>query len=293
MFRRTTYILLMMFILASILTAPAFAMKVNGKAQRSVRVITNAHIKAADQVAVVAHRGASEYAPENTMAAFYKAMDMGADYVELDVQRTKDGELVVIHDPEVDRTTNGTGNVKDLMLDEIQTLDAGSWLAPEFSGEKVPLLEDVLEEFHGKVGILIELKLPERYPGIEEELANVLKKLGLFDGQQGIIIQSFSYASVQRSKTLLPDIPHGVLAGMALKNITDEELGSFAEYTDYFIANQNMLTSELIRRIHSKGMRAWAYTTRTEKQAERLLSLGADGIITGNPYIVRSPYNRR
>src|SRR5699024_1122413 len=111
-------------------------------------------------------RGASGYAPENTIAAFDKAVEMKADYFELDVQRSKDGQLVLIHDTTVDRTTNGTGAVKDLTLKELKSLDAGSWFDEKYAGEKIPTLGETLDRHRGKIKILIELKSPSLYPGI-------------------------------------------------------------------------------------------------------------------------------
>jgi len=110
------------------------------------------------RVVDVAHRGGAAYAPENTMAAFMNGFELKADFIELDVAMTKDGVLIVIHDDTVDRTTNGTGKVVDLTYDYIRTLDAGSWFSPEFAGEHVPTLGEVLDAFRGKIGILIEIK---------------------------------------------------------------------------------------------------------------------------------------
>lgn len=100
----------------------------------------------------IAHRGASGYAPENTFAAFDIAAEMNADFIELDVQLTKDGQIVVIHDDKVDRTTDGSGFVKDFTLKKLQSLDAGSWYGAEFKGERIPLLEEVLKRYHSKIG---------------------------------------------------------------------------------------------------------------------------------------------
>src|SRR3954452_5816424 len=110
------------------------------------------------KVHIIAHRGASGYAPENTIAAFDKALEIKTDYIEIDVQRSKDGKLVIIHDHKVDRTTNGTGYVRDLTYEQLKRLDAGSWNGPQFSGEKIPSFEEILDRYHGKIGILIELK---------------------------------------------------------------------------------------------------------------------------------------
>ena len=123
----------------------------------------------------VAHRGATGYAPENTIAAFDLAVDMKADYIEIDVQRSKDGELVVIHDTTVNRTTNGSGKVGALTFEQLRSLDTGSFKGEQFAGEQIPTFEEILDRYHGKIGILIELKAPELYPGIEEQVAEALK----------------------------------------------------------------------------------------------------------------------
>ena len=116
----------------------------------------------------IAHRGASGYAPENTLAAFDKAVEMQADYIEIDVQLSKDDLPVVIHDDTLDRTTNGTGNISAYTLQELKSLDAGSWFDKKYAGEKIPSLNEVLEMYGEKINILIELKSPELYPGVEE-----------------------------------------------------------------------------------------------------------------------------
>src|SRR3954468_3765636 len=165
-------------------------------------VISNENIiqvDSVDPIKIVAHRGASGYAPENTIAAFDKAVEMNADYIEIDVQRSQDGKLVVIHDQTVDRTTNGTGNVKDLTFQQLNRLDAGSWKGIQFTGEKIPAFEEILDRYYGKIGILIELKSPELYPRIEEQVVRVFKERHLDQPQNGkIIIQSFNHDSMKK-----------------------------------------------------------------------------------------------
>jgi len=120
-----------------------------------------AHLKAGaphGAIDVIAHRGASAYAPENTLAAFKKAQEMGADWFELDCQLSKDQEVVIMHDETVDRTTNGHGNIRDLTLYELKQLDAGSWKGPEFAGERIPTLAQCLDLAKFKIGVYIELK---------------------------------------------------------------------------------------------------------------------------------------
>nr|WP_245837362.1 glycerophosphodiester phosphodiesterase [Virgibacillus phasianinus] len=256
--------------------------------------VTTVSTQKQQQMVNIAHRGASGHAPENTMVAFEKAFEMKADYIEIDVQMTKDGKLVIIHDTTVDRTTDGTGNVGDFTLNELQQLDAGSWFGKEFAGVKIPTFKEVLDAYRGKIGILIELKSPELYPGIEEKVAEVLKTYHMDKPSNNkIIIQSFNHESVQISKALLPNVPHGVLAGLSWADVTDEQLAEFATYADYFNPNMNIVSSNLVNRVHDKGMKIYPYTVRTQRQANNLFELKVDGIITDFPeYVNNHPGNK-
>ena len=232
----------------------------------------------------VAHRGASGHAPENTMEAFQKGFEMKSDYIEIDVQMTKDGELVVIHDTTVDRTTNGTGKVGELTLEEIRQLDAGSWFGEAYVGEKVPTFEEVLDEFRGKVGVLIELKAPELYPGVEQKIADALIERNMSTPNNNkIIIQSFNHESMKKSKELLPNLSHGVLTGGSWADVTEEQLAQFATYADYFNPTMNIVTDELVGDVHEAGMKIFPYTSRSQEQALHLFDLNVDGIITDYP----------
>lgn len=240
----------------------------------------------------IAHRGASAYAPENTMAAFTKGIEMGADYIEIDVQMSKDHIPVIIHDTTLDRTTNGTGKVSDYTLKELKALDAGSWFGDEYTGETIPTFEEFLVEFGGKINILIELKYPELHQGIEEQVANALRYHNLVKPDSiEIIIQSFNHESIKKSKELLPEVPHGVLIGKGWRKITSQQLEEFAAYADYFNPSFNIVTAELVELVHLTNMTMYAYTVRNQSEAGRLYSLGVDGIITDFPdyvqYIVK------
>ena len=243
-------------------------------------------------VDVIAHRGASGYAPENTIPAFDKAVEMHADYFEIDVQMSKDGELVLIHDNSVDRTTDGSGMVKDLTLEELQQLDAGSWFGEEFAGTKIPTFEEVLDRYRGKIGILIELKSPELYPGVEEKVVQALKERNMDNPSNGkIIIQSFNHDSVKKVRELLPNIPLGVLLSYHANGFTNEQLQNFATYADYFNPNKANITSELVERIHAHGLMTHPWTVRDRESAQFLLDVGVDGIITDFPDYVKSQGN--
>ncbi|MFB3169577.1 glycerophosphodiester phosphodiesterase family protein [Neobacillus sp. 179-C4.2 HS] len=231
----------------------------------------------------VAHRGATGYAPENTIAAFDKGVEMKADYIEIDVQRSKDGELVIIHDNTVDRTTDGTGYVKDLTFEQIRSLDAGSWKGEQFTGEKIPTFDEILDRYHGKTGILIELKSPELYPGIEGQVAQKLKERNLDKPQnEKIIIQSFNFESMKITNSLLPKVPIGVLTSNRA-HTTEQALKEFSTYADYFNPSYGIVSKELVDQVHSLGMKIQSWTVRSHEAAQFLLDMNVDGIITDYP----------
>lgn len=235
------------------------------------------------QFDTVAHRGAAGYAPENTIAAFDKGLEMKADYIEIDVQRSKDGQLVVIHDTTVDRTTDGTGKVGELTLEQLRSLDAGSFKGEQFAGERIPTFDEVLDRFHGKIGILIELKAPELYPGIEEAVAGELKERNLDKPQNNkIIIQSFNFNSMKKMDALLPEVPIGVLTSSRL-HITDLALEEFAAYADYFNPSYGLVSKELVDKVHNLGMEIQSWTVRSPEAAQFLIDMKVDGIITDYP----------
>lgn len=235
------------------------------------------------QVENVAHRGATGYAPENTMAGFDLAVKMKADYIEIDLQRSKDGKLVVIHDTTVDRTTDGTGKVGDLTFEQLRSLDAGSWKAEQFAGEQIPTFEEILDRYHGKIGILIELKAPELYPGIEEQVAAALKERNLHKPQnEKIILQSFNFESMKKMDKLLPKVPIGVLTSNR-SHTTAEALQEFSTYADWFNPSYGIVTEELVNQVHALDMQIGSWTVRSQEAADFLFDMGVDAIITDYP----------
>lgn len=235
------------------------------------------------QVDNVAHRGATAYAPENTIAAFDLAVDMKADYIEIDVQRSKDGELVLIHDTTVDRTTDGTGKVGELTFEQLRSLDAGSWKGEQYEGEPIPTFEEILDRYRGKVGILIELKAPELYPGIEKQVAEALKERNLDKPQnEKIMIQSFNFESMKTTNELLPLVPIGVLTSNRA-HTTPEALQEFSTYADWFNPSYGIVTEELVNQVHSLGMKIGSWTVRSQEAADFLFELKVDAIITDYP----------
>ncbi|CAH2715500.1 Glycerophosphodiester phosphodiesterase [Neobacillus rhizosphaerae] len=235
----------------------------------------------------IGHRGAAGYCPENTAASFKKAIELGVDYLEIDIQMTRDNKLVIIHDPTINRTTNGKGHVKDLTLKELQALDAGSWFHPKFSKEKILSFSGFLDEFAEKTGLLIELKKPSLYPGIEEKVANELLKRGLTKGDTDkIIVQSFDQNSLKRFHKLLPSVPIGVLVKKrGVKGLSNKELQSFSTYAAYVNPKITMINKRLIRRIHHHGFKTLVWTVRKKKDVHLLKRYNIDGIISDFPDI--------
>jgi len=225
------------------------------------------------------------------MAAFRQAVRMDADYIELDVQLSKDGRLVVMHDAAVDRTTDGKGAVRDLTFGEIRSLDAGGWFGERFRGEKVPSLEEVLDAFAGQVGLLIELKHPSGSPGVERKLASALMSRGLDrPAVPGIIVQSFDTGSLKKMKTLLPHVPVAVLVNRS-RTVTTQDLLEYREYADAIHTRLTGLSRSLVERIHSYGMSVMGWTVRNRWNVAALAAAGADGIMTDDPSMV-SAYAR-
>ena len=242
---------------------------------------TSSMANAAGQDAIIiAHRGASGCAPENTLAAFDLATEMNADYIELDLRLTRDGHLVVIHDEGVYRTTDGFGRVSGLTLAEIRAFDAGSWFGNRFAGQRVPIFEEVLDRYAGRVGLLVEIKDPARHPGIAERIEHVLRSRGLDRAGRRVILQSFDQGFIEALSARLPEIALGVLLYTA---IDEAELDRVARYAAFANVDVRVIDSRFVEAAHRYGMEVWAWTIRDAEGLQRALHAGADGIITDYP----------
>lgn len=231
---------------------------------------------------LIAHRGASAYSPENTLAAFRIALEMGATAVELDVQETHDRRLVVLHDETLKRTTGNSSSVGDVPYGQLAGLDAGKWFSPSFAGERVPLLEEVLGLLKGRTELHVELKGGgEKYPGIERRLADLLRRTGW---AQDAVVSSFHHASLQRVRELAPRARLGLLAG-----------GGFLASPSKAVAAAKALACESVHVSLSQSSGAWArearharmkllvYTVNRAEDALRLERLGVDAVFTNHP----------
>lgn len=240
-------------------------------------------------VITVAHRGASGYAPENTMSAYELALEMNADCIEIDLQLTHDGHLVAIHDNTLERTTTGSGFVWDKSLAEIKQLDAGVKFDQKFKGERIPTFNEILQRFKDEsIGILIEIKTPEYYPGIEDNIKQSLVRFNLDKASDRIAIESFNHHAVKVSKSLLPDIKHGVLISAKNPRIHDRDLQWFKSFADFYNPSIKIVSHELVSRAHRYGLQVKPYTVREATLIEPLLKQGVDAIITDFPDYMKS-----
>jgi glycerophosphoryl diester phosphodiesterase len=216
----------------------------------------------------IGHRGARAYEPENTVRSFRKALEMGVDAVELDVRKTRDNHLVVIHDADVKRTTNGKGLVADLTLKELKELSTEK-------GEKIPTLEEALEFLEGKVKILIELK----EEGLEEKVLSTVcaKKV-----EKNVIITSFLESALKKTRELNKEIPTGLIYAQH-KNPIKAALELKA---NYILPLYRFTHTANVEKAHENGLKVIVWTINTPEEAAEYVTKGVDGIATDKPDIL-------
>lgn len=227
---------------------------------------------------IFAHRGASAYAPENTLAAFELALTQQADGIELDVKLSADDQVVVFHDATVDRTTNGHGRVKDLSLVELRSLDAGSSFSETSKGEKIPTLEEVFESVGKRTFINVELtnyKTPRDQ--LVENVCMLVKKHKM---QKRVIFSSFFVSNLSKARSYLPEVPRGLLALNGILGTWSRSFGfAFGRYQALHPFVKDM-TQQQVARVHRLGRRVHVWTVNDEQDMRRLFSWGVDGIFT-------------
>lgn len=225
------------------------------------------------------HRGFSAVSPENTVAAFDLAVKAGADGFELDVHMTKDGQFVVIHDETVDRTTDGTGWVKDLTLVQIKELDAGSWFSPKFKNERVPTLGevfDVVKESDHCINIELKNNLVA-YPKMEELMIKEIERHGM---AKRVILSSFNHVCLYHLHLYRPSFQLGVLCETPISEPWSyvKSLGASAIHPLHIFAAEDVVT-----KCHEYGVYVRPFTVDEEEEARRLIALEVDAIITNVP----------
>jgi glycerophosphoryl diester phosphodiesterase len=224
---------------------------------------------------VIAHRGASSYAPENTLAAFDLALRMGVHHIELDVDLTSDGHIVVIHDDTVDRTTNGSGPVTSHTLAVLRGFDAGAWFGAKFAGERIPTLDEVFERYKGQVHIHTEIK--GHSPYLSQRTADLIRKHSM---EKQVTITSFQNMRLEEMRAYAPELPTGWLVA----EVNDAILAKArAMGVTQLCPRANAVTPELVRRLHTEGFLVRAWGVSTEELMQQVVQAGADGMTVNFP----------
>ena len=258
-----------------------------------------------EQILNIAHRGASGYAPEHTIPAYELGEELAGDYIEIDLQMTKDGELIAMHDSDLSRTTDVSGDVQELNLNEIRVLDVGSWFNkiypdlanPVFSGAKVPTLDEIFTYFGKESNYYIETKTPNKYPGMEEALLQLLRKHDLLNTslREGIvIIQSFhkeSLLKIQQLDSSIPLIQLFNFKGNA--KLSDAQIAEIKEYAVGIGPNFKSLTPKFVKKIRDADLLIHPYTVNEGKDMERLVEWGVTGMFTNYPDVLEKVLRER
>ena len=290
--KATLLLTLAMLILVALLGAPT-AGAAPGKGSEADSTVIN-----------IGHRGASGYAPEHTIPAYDLALEQGADYIEIDLQMTKDGVLVAMHDDTLDRTAVApegvpeeycTGPVIERTLEEIKMCDVGSWFneeypeyaSDEYVGLRIPTLEKIFQRYGKKVNYYIETKNPEAAPGMEEELLRLMDEYGLIKPaakRYQVLIQSFSAESLLKIHALEPSLP---LIRLYSDTETSETIrADLAEASTYAVGIGPSMTdvdAALVEAAHALCLDVHPYTVNEKKEMKRLIRLGVDGMFTNFP----------
>lgn len=246
---------------------------------------------------IIAHRGFSSRAPENTVAAINLAMESGVDMIEVDIAQSRDQIPVLFHDELLDRTSNGSGLVKKHSISRLRKLDAGSWFSKSYSNEKIPSLEEVIAMVDGRTRLLLEVKKGNTYyPNIEENIAAILKS---HSAEDWCIIQSFDNNVLRTFRERFPTLTlHKLVTGnipvVPLHIDNRIRLGNIYRYKHVSSINVNhrLLNGRKVRRIQKRGQMVYAWTVNEEEDMKRMIRIGVNGIITDYPDLLKSILNK-
>jgi glycerophosphoryl diester phosphodiesterase len=223
---------------------------------------------------VVGHRGASGHAPENTMAAFELALQIGADGIEFDVQRSSDGRLMIFHDDELRRTTNAEGSLRNLTFEDLRKVDSGEWFSEAFRGERIPSIEELFDFLRGNdLLIFLELKEPWRFDGIEGQVAQMIRDYDLVDRTQ---VRSFYHDALHSLYKIAPEIS---ISELWLDRVPDDDEVHYKTIDCLFA----LYTEENLGAVHTRGQQATAWVVNDMEAAQNLIAWGIDGIATDYP----------
>ena len=232
---------------------------------------------------VIAHRGASAVAPENTLAAFREAVRVGADLIELDVRLSRDGVVVVFHDRDLSRTTNGAGPVAARTFSDLKRLDAGGYFSSRFEGERIPALEEVIHVVStGRTGLYIELKIDRGGEDVRAELVDrTLAVIKSCRFRERSFLASFDRESLRLAKDVLPTMRPGLI--FRDKEVWEQSKEEGRRDIDILCARWNIVTAYHVETAHQAGREVFAWTIDRAEELDRILPLSVDGIASNNP----------
>lgn len=239
-------------------------------------------------VELIAHRGASAIAPENTLSAIRAAQNALCPFIEIDIHMTQDKKIVALHDLSVNRTTDGRGKISELTYDQIKILDAGSWFNKKFSAESIPLLSQVLDEIKGS-SLIIEFKYGEsEYPGITKKVVDLIRQKNL---EKKVILKSFSRDVLKEFKTIAPQIPRLYVALLSNPFFSIDnglKIGPITKVNDvnYYQVHQLFLTRSLIQKVHKLNKKIIVWGVNSKQKAKKFIDLGVDFIETDDPRLL-------
>ena len=264
--KRNKIVFVILVVVAITLNVTYVVMAFNKNPFDKVAILSN--------IKITAHRGSSLKAPENTLAEFEKAIEDMADYIELDVQQTKDGAIIVMHDPNVYRTTGVNSYVWEMTLDQIEELDAGSFFSQQYAGEKVPTLEEVIKLVKGKAKLNIEIKPSVHDTDLTEKVVKLIKDNNF---TQDCVITSFDYATLKKVKKIDSNMEVGYILSVAYGNFYN------MDDIDFFSVNASFLSKITVDAIHNAGKQVHAWTVDNTVSIKNLANKGVDNIITDVP----------
>jgi glycerophosphoryl diester phosphodiesterase len=231
------------------------------------------------KVMVIAHRGASGYAPENTLAAMKKAIEMNAEMSELDVQETADGEMIILHDASLKRTTGVDKNIWETKYEELKGLDAGGWFSDEYKGEPIPTFQEIVDLVKGKMKINIELKTNKHEKMLAERTLKIVEANGFLDQ---VVFTSFKFAEIDKIRELNKEAKVGYLFGRV-----PTDVNVFTADVDLLSVNLKSVDAEFMKKAKANGKEVAVWTVNKPEDMKRMISLGVDAIITNYPDVLR------
>jgi len=235
------------------------------------------------EVAIIAHRGAAAARPENTMPAIEKALEDGADWVEIDVQETADGEVVVAHDSDLMKLAGVDLKIWNATMADLGEIDIGSWFDPAYADARTPTLREALLAAKGRGRVMIELKYYGHDVSLEERVAGIVEETGM-EGQ--IAVMSLKRAGIEKMQALRPGWRTGLLAARALGDLSRLDV-------DFLAVNTGQVSLRLIRRAHAEGKQIYVWTVDDPVTMSRMISMGVDGLITNEPALAREVMEAR